>query len=175
MGNYITFASCRVVSPSNRTLYITSIGWVVSMNLGVVIVPLSFIYHLVMLPVPMEPLSMPPVSHKCPSLHIESMLPTFSHHLPYALVQRNLNLESSIPRLSWLFMSVILGTIIGSCTFCLLSSSTLYNVDEYLMLVDGGCLNALLPADSIPSTSDHLLWNRSVESFECLKSWSHQW
>ena len=69
-------------------------------------------------------------------------------------------------------MSAIPGTIIGSCTSY---SSTLYSVVEYLVLVDGGCLNALLLADSIPSTSDHLFWNRVLESFECLETYSHQW
>ena len=82
----------------------------------------------------------------------------------YALVQRKLKAESAIPQLSWLCMSAIPGTIIGSCTSCS-SPSTLYSIVEYLVLVDGGCLNALLPVDSIPSTSDHLLWDRSLESF----------
>ena len=45
-----------------------------------------------------------------------------------------------------------------------LSSYKLSSVVEYLMLVDGGWLNALLPADSFPSTSYHLFWNRSLES-----------
>jgi hypothetical protein len=33
------------------------------------------------------------------------------------------------------------------------------------VLDDGGCLNALLPADFIPSTSDHLFWDWSLESY----------
>ena len=41
MGNDIIFGSCRVVSPSNRALYIASIGWVVSLTLGAVLVTLS--------------------------------------------------------------------------------------------------------------------------------------
>ena len=45
-----------------------------------------------------------------------------------------------------------------------LISSKLSSVAEYLVLVDGGFLNALIPVDSIPSTSDHLFWNRSLES-----------
>ena len=62
-------------------------------------------------------------------------------------------------------MSSIPGTIIGLCTSCSIPS-TLYNVAElHLMLVDGGCLNSLLPADFIPSTLDHLFWDRSLESF----------
>ena len=40
MGNDIIFDSCRVISPLNRALYITSIGWVVSLNLGDVLVTL---------------------------------------------------------------------------------------------------------------------------------------
>ena len=40
MGNDIIFGSCRFMSPSNRALYITSIGWVVSLTLGVVLVTL---------------------------------------------------------------------------------------------------------------------------------------
>ena len=58
---------CHLVSPSNRALYIPSIGWIISMTLGVVIVTLSFLHLLVTLPVPMEPLSMPLVSQRCPS------------------------------------------------------------------------------------------------------------
>ena len=82
MGNDITFGSCRVVFPSNKAAYITSIGWFISMTLGLVIITLSFLHQVVMLPVPMEPLLMPHVSERCPSLHIESMLPTSSHHFP---------------------------------------------------------------------------------------------
>ena len=36
---------------------------------------------------------------------------------------------------------------------------------EYLVLDDGGCPNALLPADFIPLTLDHLFWDWSLESF----------
>ena len=61
MGNDIIFGSYRVESPSNRALYITSIGWVVSMTLGAVLITLGFLHRLVRLPVPMDPLSMPPV------------------------------------------------------------------------------------------------------------------
>ena len=42
MQNDIIFGSCQVMSPSNRELYITSIGWVVSMTLGDVLVTLIF-------------------------------------------------------------------------------------------------------------------------------------
>ena len=41
MRNDIIFGSCRVMSPSNRALYITSIGWVVSLTLGAVLITLS--------------------------------------------------------------------------------------------------------------------------------------
>ena len=92
----------------------------------------------------------------------------------YALVRRKLKPESAIPQLSWLCMSAIPSTVTGSCTLWS-SPSTLDKFAEYLMLDDGGCLNALLPTDSIPSTSDHLFWDRSLESFECLKTYSHQW
>ena len=115
----------------------------------------------------MEPLSMPHVSQRCPSLYIESMLPSFSHHTPLSLVRRKLKPESAIPQLSWLCMSAIPSTITGSSTLWS-SPSTLYSFLEYLVLDDGGCLNALLPTDSIPSTSDHLFWDRSLESFEFL-------
>ena len=40
MGNDIIFGSSRVVLPSNRALYITSVGWVISLTLGVVLVTL---------------------------------------------------------------------------------------------------------------------------------------
>ena len=115
----------------------------------------------------MEPLLMPLVSQRCPILHIESMLHTFSHHLPYALVQRKLKPESSIPQLSWLCMSAIPGTVTGLCTLWS-SPSRLYSFVEYLVLDDGGCLNALLPAYFIPSTLDHLFWDRNLES--CLSA-----
>ena len=69
-------------------------------------------------------------------------------------------------------MLAILDTITGSCIY-FLSPSTLYSVTEYLMFVDGGFLNALLLADSIPSNLDHLFWDRSLESFECLETYSH--
>ena len=88
MGNDITFGSCRFMPPLNRAMYITSIGWVISMTIGGVLFTLSFLHRPVMLPVPMEPLLMPPVSQRCTSLHVESMIPIFSHHFPYALVQR---------------------------------------------------------------------------------------
>ena len=112
----------------------------------------------------MEPLLMPPMSHRFPNLHIESMLPTFRHHSPYALVPKKLKPESAIPQLSWLCMSVIPGTVTGSCTLWS-SPSTSYSFAEYLVLDDGGCLNSLLPVDFIPSTSDHLFWDWSLESF----------
>ena len=84
--------------------------------------------------------------------------------LLYAPVWMKLNPKSAIPQLSWLCMSAIPSTITGSCTSCS-SPSTLYRVSKYLVLFVGGCLNDLLPADSIPSTSDHLFWDRSLESF----------
>ena len=55
------------------------------------------------------------------------------------------------------------------------SSSKLSSVAEYLILVYGGFLNALLPMDSIPSNSNHLFWNRSLESIELLGTCSNQW
>ena len=33
----VIFGSSRVMSPSNRALYITSVGWVISLTLGVVL------------------------------------------------------------------------------------------------------------------------------------------
>ena len=107
---------------------------------------------------------MPPMSHRCTNLHIKSMIPTFSHHPPYSLVLRKLKPKWAIPQLYWLCMSAIPNTISGSCTSCS-SSSTLYSFVEYLMLDDGGRLNALLPVDFIPSTSNHLLWDWNLESF----------
>ena len=40
-GKDVIFGSSRVVSPSNRALYITSIGWVNSLTLGAILVSLS--------------------------------------------------------------------------------------------------------------------------------------
>ena len=96
--------------------------------------------------------------------HISSLcflyLVTTRHH---ALVQRNLKPESAIPQLPWLCMSTIPSAVIGSWTLWS-SPSTWYSFAEYLVLDDGRCLNSLLPADFIPSTSDHLLWDRNLES-----------
>ena len=71
----------------------------------------------------------------------------------YALVWRKLKPDSAIP-----------GTITGSCTLWS-SPSTLYNFAKYLMLDDGGCLNSILLVDFIPLNSDHLFWDRNLESF----------
>ena len=84
------------MSPLSRSLYIPSIGWVISMNLGYVIITMSFLHRLVMLPVPMEPLSMTPMSQICLSFHVESMLP-ISHHIPYAIVRSKFYPDLAIP------------------------------------------------------------------------------
>ena len=41
MRKDVIFGSSQVMSPSNRALCITSIGWVISLTLGVVLVTLS--------------------------------------------------------------------------------------------------------------------------------------
>ena len=82
----------------------------------------------------------------------------------YALFQRNLKIESTIPQFSWLCMSAIPSTYLGLSTLWF-SPSTLYSFVEYLVLNDEGFINAPLPTDFIPSTSDHLFWDRSLESF----------
>ena len=41
MRKDVIFGISRVLSPSNRALYITSIGWVISLTLGVVLITLS--------------------------------------------------------------------------------------------------------------------------------------
>ena len=81
----------------------------------------------------------------------------------YDLVRRNLRHESAIPHFYWLCMSSIPGTVTGSCTLWS-SPSTLYSFTKYLVLDDGGCLNSLLPAYFIPSTSDHLFQDWNLES-----------
>ena len=81
----LSFGIYRVVSPSNKALYIPSIGWVISMTLGVILVTLVFLHQLVMLPIPRQPLSMPHVSQSCLDFHVDSMMP-MSLHLPYSLV-----------------------------------------------------------------------------------------
>ena len=114
-------------------------------------------------------------------LYVESMLPTFSHHsllcsfskefeawVGHSLVFLTLHVGHS-QYLYW----VVHIMIKGLCTLWL-SPSTLYNFIEYLMLYDGGFLNSLLLADSILSTSDNLLWDRILESLECLQTYIHQ-
>ena len=71
---------CRV--SFEQSIIHSSIGWVTSMTLGYILIILSFLHRLVILPVAMEPLLMPLVSQRCPSLYIESMLASFSHHMP---------------------------------------------------------------------------------------------
>ena len=103
------------------------------MTLEVVLVILSFLHGLVMLPVPMEPLSIPHVSQRCPSLHVESILPMFSHHFPYALVQRKFILSQPflgyLEFACWSFPVQLLvhAHLVHS------SSSTLSNIAEYLV------------------------------------------
>ena len=53
------------------------------------------------------------------------------------------------------------------------SSSKLSGIVVYLMLIDGGCPNSLLLVNSIPSNSNHLFWNRDLESIEFLETYSH--
>ena len=40
-GKMLSFGSCQVMSPLNRAMYITSIGWVYSLTLGAILVYLS--------------------------------------------------------------------------------------------------------------------------------------
>ena len=109
----------------------------------------------------MEPLLMPPMSQRCPSrLCFLCSVTIFL----YAIVRRKLKPKSAFPQLSWLCMLTIPATVTSSCTLWS-SPSTLYSFVEYLVLDDGGCLNALLPMDFIPSNSDHLFWDWSIESF----------
>ena len=89
MGNDISFywkLSCSV-SLEHSTIY-SSICFVTSMTLGVLLVILSFLHRLVMLQVPMDSLLMPHVLKSCPIFHVESMFP-MSLHLHYALFRMN--------------------------------------------------------------------------------------
>ena len=99
MGKGVIFGNSRVMSPSNRSLYITSVGWVISLTFGSVLVTLSLSPRIGYASGLMEPLLITPVSQRCPSFHIDSMLPTFSRHSPYALVRRKLKHDSAIPQL----------------------------------------------------------------------------
>ena len=142
MENDIIFGSCRVVSPSSRALYITSIGWVVSMNLGVVVITLSFFHRLVMLPLPMEPLLMPPMSHICTSLHVESMMPMFSHHFPYSLVWRKFNLSQS-------FLSYVGSACRPFPILLLVCAHIVWVLPHYTVLLSTSCClmgDALMPS-----------------------------
>ena len=151
------------MSPLNRALHITCMVGLIVWLYELYSFLWVYLHRLVKLPVPMEPLSMPPVSQRCPSLYIKYMLPSFSHHTPLCSCSKEVE--------AWVgHSSVILTLHVGipstdtsSCTLWS-SPSTLYNFAEYLMLDDGGCLNAL-PVDFIPSTSDHLFWDRNLESF----------
>ena len=161
----LSFGSCRVVSPLNKALYITSIGWVYSLTLGSVLVLYEFIStNWLSFPSPWSLCRCLLCRRDVPVLYIESMLPLFSHHSPLCYCSRKLKPESTIPQLSWLCMSAIPGKVTGSCTLWS-SPSTLDSFAEYLVLDDGGCLNALLPADFIPSTLDHLFWDWNIDSF----------
>ena len=97
----------------------------------------------------------------------------FSYRVHAAYLQSPLSLFSCSKEVeTWVgHSSVILTLHVGHSRYnywfvnLWLSPSTLYNLAEYLMLDDGECLNALLPADFIPSTSDHLFWDWNLESF----------
>ena len=160
----LSFGSCRVVSPSNRALHITSIGWVI-VWLRSCTRYLSFISTDWLSFQSLWSLYWCLLHHRDVTVCILSLcclhLVTIRR---YALVRRKLKPESAIPQLSWLCMSAIPGTVTGSCTLWS-SPSTLYSFTEYLVLDDGGCLNSLLPADFIPSTLDHLFWDWNLESF----------
>ena len=62
IGKDVIFGSCWVVSPSNRALYMTSIGWVIVWLRSCTHLSEFYLHRLVKLPVPMEPLLMPSVS-----------------------------------------------------------------------------------------------------------------
>ena len=111
----------------------------------------------------MEPLMMPPVSQRCPNFYIETMLTSFSHHTPVCSCSKEVE--------AWFGHSLVILTLhVGhswySYWFMHLwsSPSTLYSFVEYLVLDHGGCLIALLPANFIPSTWYHLLWDWNLES-----------
>ena len=108
---------------------------------------------------------MPPMSQICPSLHGESMLPMFNHRFPYALVRRKFILSRSF--LSYLVFACWPFPIqqLVHAHLVRLIYSKLSSIVEYLVLIDGGFLNALLPADFIPSNLDHLFWDWNLESF----------
>ena len=112
----------------------------------------------------MDPLSMPPVSQRCPSLYIESMLPSFSHHTPLFSCLKEVE--------AWVsHSSIILTFHVGHSWYWywfvhfIIESFHIISLAKYLVLDNDGCINALLPADFIPSTSDHLFWDRNLESF----------
>ena len=160
----LSSGSFRVVFPSNKALYITSVGWVCSLNLGAVLILFEFIST--------DWLSFQSPWSLCRCLLCRRDVPVCISSLcclylvtihSYDLVWRNLKPESVIPSI-----------VTSSCTLWS-SPSTLYSFAEYLMLDDGGCLNALLSVDFIPSNSDHLFWDLNLESFECLETCSHQW
>ena len=79
----LSFGSCRVVSPSNRALYITSVGWVYSLTLGAVLILSEFIStNWLSFQSPWSLYRCLLCHRDVPVLYIESMLPTLSHHLP---------------------------------------------------------------------------------------------
>ena len=116
----------------------------------------------------MEPLSMPPMSQRCPNF-VYRVYASFiqSPFTVMLLLERSWNL--SRPFLNYLEFACrpFLVQVTGSCTLWS-SPSTLSSFVEYLMLDDGGCLNALLPVDFIPLTLDHLFWDWNLDS--CLSA-----
>ena len=147
----LSFGSCWVVLPSNRALYITSIGWV--------IVWLRSCTRLSEF-ISTDWLSFQSLWSLCWCLLCHRDVPVCISNLCclhsvtircYALVRRKLKPESTIPQLSWLCMSAIPGTVTGSCTLWS-STSILDSFAEYLVLDDGG---ALMP--SFQQISSHRL------------------
>jgi hypothetical protein len=59
------------------------------------------------------------------------------------------------------------------CMFNIFSDSfKIFGLQIFLVLSDGGCLNALLPTYLFPSTSTHLFWDQDLESL--LVPWGFQ-
>ena len=123
----------------------------------------------------MELLSMPPVSQRC-QFCILSLCFLCSVTIFLMLLFEGI-FSPSHPFLSYLVFACRpfpIQLLVHAHIVCS-SSSKLSSIAEFLVLVYGGCPNALLLVDSIPSNSKNLFWNMDLESIECLKTCSHQW
>ena len=124
-----------------------------------------YLHRLVKLPVPMERLSMPPVSQRCPSFVYRVYATYIQSPFTFMLLfEGSWNLSQ--PFLSYLDLACqpfLVQLLIRAPYDRVLSHYTdLLSTSCWMM---GDALTPSLLVDFIPSNSDHLFWDWNLESF----------